>query len=232
MNPNNKYTKMQQSQYDNEASVWTLDNRDPVVGSFDAHNNWKDYDDYLFKSVETTGKVALDFGCGPGRNIVKFRDRFSRIDGVDISDGNLNNARIWFAKNNLALPNLYKNNGTDLSEIPSDTYDVVFSTICMQHICVYDIRFNLLKEFRRVLKLGGSICIQMGFGLGHFSSVGYFENNYDAQYTNSGCDTRVESANQLKDDLDKIGFSNFSFDIRPTGPGDIHGNWIFFRATK
>jgi len=61
----NKYTVMQQTQYDLEASKWTLDNRDAVVGAFDEHNSWKDYDNYLFKDINTKNKIALDFGCGP-----------------------------------------------------------------------------------------------------------------------------------------------------------------------
>lgn len=232
MDPNNKYTKMQQNQYDKEAATWTVQNRDPVVGSFDKHNNWADYDEFLFKNVDTNGKLALDFGCGPGRNIVKFATRFQRIDGVDISDINLANAVIWCETSNVVAPRLFKNNGVDLSDIESEYYDVVFSTICMQHICVHDIRFNLLKEFHGVLKPGGSICIQMGFGPGHIRTVGYFENNYDAQQTNSGHDTRVNSPDELEKDLKTIGYRTFEYDIRPTGPGDIHGNWIYFRALK
>ena len=233
MDPNNKYTKMQQAQYDKDAVEWSLQNKNPVVGSFEQHNNWSDYDKFLFKSVDTNGKVALDFGCGPGRNIVKFASKFARIDGADISDVNLEKARLWFAANNLqTTPTLYKNNGVDLAEVPSEVYDVVFSTICLQHICVHDIRFSLLNEFYRILKPGGAICIQMGFGPGHIRTVGYFDNHYDATVTNSGHDTRVDSPDELKGDLEKIGFSNFEYDIRPVGPGDIHGNWIFFRTFK
>lgn len=229
-----KYAKMQKNQYDAEASTWSITNREPVVGSFDFHNNWKDYDDYLFKDVETTGKVALDFGCGPGRNIVKFSTRFERIDGVDISNINLDNAKIWCETNNVTFtPNLFMNNGLDLSCITTDNYyDVIFSTICMQHICVHETRFALIKDFYRLLKSGGSICIQMGYGKGHERSVDYYDNFYDAEYTNSGMDTRVDSPDQLKGDLEKIGFTNFQYDIRFRGPGDIHDNWIFFRATK
>jgi SAM-dependent methyltransferase len=233
MTIDDKYAKMQQAQYDNEATTWTPINRGPVVGSFDEHNNWPDYDNFLFKGVDTSYKTALDFGCGPGRNIVKFASKFNQIDGVDISDVNLINARLWFKTNNLTMtPVLYKNNGLDLSLIPSDHYDVVFSTICLQHICVHEIRFNLMKEFYRVLKTGGSICHQMGFGIGRPGSVSYYENNYDASGTNGHADTRVESPDELKLDLDKIGFSNFTYDIRPVGPGDHHQYWIFFRATK
>lgn len=233
MEQDNKYSKMQQKQYDTEASVWSIENRDPVVGSFDQHNKWDDYDNYLFKSIQsTTDKVALDFGCGPGRNIVKFSERFKRIDGADISDINLKNAVQWCQYNNVKVPLFYKNNGMDLQAIVSEVYDVVFSTICLQHICVHDIRFNLMKEFYRILKPGGAICLQMGFGVGHPFTVGYFENHYEATATNSGCDTRVDSPDELKSDLEKIGFHSFEYDIRPVGPGDCHGNWIFFRAFK
>lgn len=229
-----KYAQMQKIQYDATAISWTVTDRDHVVGSFDLHNNWSDYDIYLFKDVDTTGKIALDFGCGPGRNIVKFADKFQRIDGVDISQINLNNAQLWFKENNLLFaPNLFMNNGIDLSIITSDNYyDIVFSTICLQHICVHETRLSFFKEFYRVLKVGGSICIQLGYGPDHPRSIGYYENFYDAPGTNSMMDTRVENPDQLKNDLEKIGFTNFQYDIRPVGPGDIHNNWIFFRATK
>jgi ubiquinone/menaquinone biosynthesis C-methylase UbiE len=132
----------------------------------------------------------------------------------------------------VAVPLLFKNNGVDLSNICHELYDIVFSTICLQHICVHEIRFNLMKEFYRVLKPGGSVCLQMGFGPGHPMTVGYYENYYDAPGTNSACDTRVDSTDELKNDLESIGFHSFNFDLRPTGPGDSHDNWIFFRATK
>ncbi len=229
-----KYAKMQKDQYEATAASWTVKDRDHVVGGFDFHNNWKDYDEFLFKDVDTKDKIALDFGCGPGRNMVKFANRFKSIDGVDISSKNLDNAVIWLKANNITtIPNLFLNNGVDLSCITTDNhYDVVFSTICMQHICVHETRFSMLKEFHRVLKSGGSVCIQMGFGPNHPRSVDYYANFYDAKQTNSGMDTRVENTEQLKSDLEKIGFTNFQYDIRPVGPGDVHTNWIFFRATK
>lgn len=228
----NKYTLMQQWQYDQEASNWSIENKDPVVGAFDAHNVWDDYDNFLFKNAQTIDKIALDFGCGPGRNIVKFSHQFKRIDGVDISEINLKNAAIWCKNNNIETPNLFKTNGVDLQLISNDCYDVVLSTIVLQHICVHDIRFSFLQEFFRVLKPGGVICLQMGFGPDHPRSVDYFDNNYNALGTNSGCDTRVSDPSQIESDLKKIGFHNFEYDIRPVGPGDVHSNWIFFRAWK
>lgn len=230
-----KYTAMQKTQYEAEASIWSPTNRNPVVGVFDKHNKWQDYDDFLFKGIDTTGKIALEFGCGPGRNIVKFNEKFIQIDGVDISSNNLVRAKEWLEVNNINKNiNLKVNNGTDISCIETDNYyDIVFSTICLQHICVYDIRFSLLKDFYRVLKYGGKLCVQMGYGLNpEKRTAAYHDNYYDATGTNGAYDVRVESTNQIKEDLEKIGFKNFDYDIRPVGPGDNHPNWIFFRAEK
>lgn len=229
-----KYAKMQKDLYEAEASTWSLDNKDPVVGSFDLHNKWSDYDDFLFRYQDTTNKIALDFGCGPGRNIVKFAPLFKQIDGVDISQINLDKAKVWFEANNFNKEcNLFMNNGIDISCCESEHYDVVFSTIAMQHICVYDTRFSLLSDFYRVLKPGGSLCIQMGYGSSpHKRTVHYNDNYFEAAGTNGFCDVRIDTPDQIQNDLEKIGFKNFSFDIRPVGPGDGHANWIFFRANK
>jgi hypothetical protein len=68
----NKYLDMQRSQYNAEASRWSDSNRDPVVGSYNQHNSFDDYNTYLFKDFDTTKLVALEYGCGPGRNIIRF----------------------------------------------------------------------------------------------------------------------------------------------------------------
>lgn len=229
----NKYTLMQKTQYEALAKEWSLENRDPVVGSFDAHNNFDGYDEYLFQTCKLDAtETALDFACGPGRNMVKYHSKFKRIDGVDISQTNIDNCKLWHEHNDVLVGTVYVCNGTDLFEISDNQYDVVFSTIAFQHICVYDIRFNYLKEVFRVLKSGGLICFQMGFGAGHPRTVGYYDNFYDALSTNSGCDVRVDSPDDIKNDLEKVGFHSFNYNIGKVGPGDGHQNWIYFNAVK
>jgi ubiquinone/menaquinone biosynthesis C-methylase UbiE len=231
INSENKYTKMQLDFYEYEASQWSEENPNPVVHNFDGHNNWDDYE-LLFKNFNNQSElVGLDFACGPGRNIVKYKNRFKRLDGVDISQNNINNAHIYLKKYNIES-NLYVCNGVDLSSIQSDTYDFVMSTIALQHICVYEIRYNYFKEFYRVLKSGGFVAIQMGFGSPSPMSVGYYENYYDATGTNRRCDVCIESPSQLEKDLKEIGFINFDYTIGKVGPGDLHPNWIYFNATK
>ena len=232
---NNKYTEMQRNQYEYDASNWSLENRDPVVGSFDAHNNWRDYDDYLFRDIRKplSDLVMLDFGCGPGRNIVKFNNQFNRIDGVDLAQGNIDAAKKWISANNCKLGNLYKNNGVDLQDIPNESYDVIMSTICFQHICVHEIRKNYMYEFYKKLRFGGVLTMQMGFGGKLYApTTDYYENNYEALVTNGGLDTNIWNSDQLKFDLYHAGFSNFNYYVRPTGPGDNHSHWIFFNVTK
>ena len=185
--------------------------------------------------------VALDFGCGPGRGIVKYWNRFKRVDGVDLMDENLRSARWWIQYNNLddGSVNLYKCNGTDLSAIPSEQYDFIYSMICMQHICVYDIRLNYLKEFYRVLKPGGYVAIQMGYGRRpQFKNKGYYENFYEAKKTNGDdlgeWDVTIEDPTQVEKDLTSVGFGNFTYVIdRPfLGDADTFPKWIYWRARK
>jgi ubiquinone/menaquinone biosynthesis C-methylase UbiE len=229
-----QYLNMQKRVYEGLASQWSLNNRDPVVGSYDAHNSWADYATYLFKDFDTTNLVALEYGCGPGRNIVKFNDRFQRIDGVDIAENNLHKAKINIENANLQPSALLLCDG---KSIPAEdnSYDVVFSVICLQHIACYDIRFNIFKEILRVLKPGGHFCFQMGFGGKPDTNIvcDYYANSYDAGNTNGYFDVAVTSEDQLKKDLlENLSFKNYKSDIRLTGPGDSHYNWIWVQVQK
>jgi ubiquinone/menaquinone biosynthesis C-methylase UbiE len=230
----NDYLAMQNSYYDEYASQWSLDFRDPVVGSYDAHNNWSDYDEFLFKDFDTNGLVALEYGCGPGRNLVKFSNRFARIDGVDISDVNINKAKINLEHNGISGSNLYVTSGDNLSMIEDNTYDVVFAVICFQHICSHEIRFSILKDIYRVLKPGGKLCFQMGYGGKEgIPTAGYFDDVFDAASTNGHADVSITDESDIQKDLtEKIGYINYKSDIRETGPGDNHRNWIWVQVEK
>jgi ubiquinone/menaquinone biosynthesis C-methylase UbiE len=235
MNRNKQdYLNMQNKYYDQYAAIWSLEFKDPVVGSYDAHNEWKDYDTYLFKDFDTTDLIALDYGCGPGRNIIKFHNRFKRIDGVDISNINLKKSRVNLEYNNIVIPNLYHTSGDNLSMIEDNVYDVMFAVICFQHICVHEIRFNILKEAYRILKPGGKLCFQMGYGGKEgIPTAKYYDNIYEAASTNGHADVSITDEEELKNDLiNKIGFKNYKSDLRPTGPGDNHRQWIWVQVEK
>jgi len=230
VDPNNPYTQMQRKFYNKRAQDWSFVNRDPVVYNFDWHNMWRDYE-LLFKWLKTKNKVALDFGCGPGRAMVLYKERFKKIDGVDISNILIDKAAEWLNHHGITGYELYVTDGVSLKGIPSNKYDIVYSTITLQHICVHSIRYNIMKEIYRVLKPNGWFTAQMGFGE-RDGGREYEDDYYEAEATNGYCDTRVKSPKQLRGDLYSLGFKDFRYWITKTGPNDQHQNWIFFRARK
>ncbi|NBW15353.1 MAG: class I SAM-dependent methyltransferase [Caulobacteraceae bacterium] len=228
-----KYLNMQKNVYNEYANSWSLQNRDYVVGTYDDHNNWPDYDVFLFKGLETKNLNALEYGCGPGRNIVKFNDKFSRIDGVDISEICIEKAKENLNNSEIKNSNLYVCDGKSIP-INDEIYDILFSVICLQHIACYSIRFNIFKEAFRVLKKNGYFCFQLGFGgKDSGNTADYYSDMTDVTETNGGFDVGFDNENFLIDDLiNKIGFKNYKSDIRPTGPGDGHKNWIWVQVQK
>jgi SAM-dependent methyltransferase len=227
-----KYLNMQRSAYDREAVAWTPERPDPVVGSYHAHNNFPDYE-FLFDGLKTEGKIALEYGCGPGRNIVKYSSRFKRIDGVDIGAVNLQKAKLNLERNGVTNYQLFLCDGASIPT-KDKQYDFVFSVICLQHICVHVIRFSIMLEAYRVLKKNGWFTFQMGYGgkVNGAPWAKYFDNVFDAPDTNSAYDVSITNTDDLKSDLEQIGFRNFSYRLGVTGPGDAHGNWIWVRAQK
>lgn len=227
----NDYLNMQKKQMDSSAKNWSIET-DIVVGSYRAHNNWTDYDEYLFKDFDTTNLKAIEYGCGPGRNIIRFNNRFKQIDGTDISVECINAANKNLKQNKIKNSLLTVCDGKSIPA-EDESYDVVFSVICLQHIPSYDIRLSILKEAYRVLKKGGHLCFQMGIGERPFVTSSYYENAFDAKGTNAQHDVRIGHESFLVLDLvDIIGFKNYKSDIRPTGPGCGHQNWIWVQVEK
>jgi ubiquinone/menaquinone biosynthesis C-methylase UbiE len=232
-----KYLGMQKEFYEREAAKWSLQNRDPVVGSYDAHNMHSDYETKLFKDFDTTDKIALEYGCGPGRNLIRFQKRFKQIDGVDISHINLLKAKENIENYVKGDPSLHVTSDLfqcDGKSIPCDNekYDVVFSVICLQHIACWDIRFSIFKEVYRVLKTGGHFCFQMNWQSQRSDVADYYANSWNATETNGGFDVRVDHEDQLIGDLcTKIGFRNFKHEVTGAGPGDS-GSWVWAQVEK
>lgn len=232
------YVKMQKLNYDlyaaaDQISAGSIEG-DYVVGSWQAHDQWGDYNDYLMKYVPRNESwLALDYGCGPGRNLRRWSSIFARIDGVDIAQKNLENARVFLRDLPPAKkPNLFLTDGMDCGDALKNNYDFAFSTICLQHICVYDVRYSILKNLFSCLKPDGRISIQMGYGVPSPLTVSYRENFFAAVGTNRLADVAISSPDEVKNDLEKIGFVAFEYWIRPVGPGDVHPHWIFFTAVK
>jgi ubiquinone/menaquinone biosynthesis C-methylase UbiE len=231
MDSANKYTIMQKTYYDNEGITGNMNKQNHMI-----HNGNPDYWNILVKDTEDPeyrNKIGLDFACGCGRNVLNIYKRFKRMDGVDISPELIKECEKNFDNFDVDRDryNFLTCNGVSLNVIQDNTYDFIMSTIALQHICVHDIRFNYLNEFFRVMKSGGVLSFQMGFGTQHPNTRDYYDNYYDATGTNSACDVRVTDPNNIVDELTSIGFSNITYIIRPAWD-DLHGEWIFVRAEK
>ena len=223
----NKYTNMQKGQYAGGTS------------NHEEHNTNPDYWDILLGDLKNSeqweSKVGLDFACGKGRNVTNMFSlcKWNRVDGIDISQGNINYCKETYIGQN---SDWYCNNGVDVSDLKSDEYDFIMSTIALQHIPVYDIRKSLITDLFRTLKSGGLFSFQMGYGNGLESVLGmrvsYYDNNYDASGTNSVCDVRIQNPNEVIEDLEKIGFTNITTEIREAYSDSGHPQWIYVKAYK
>lgn len=244
INIDNKYSKMQKNFYNSNAKkMASTDHKEHNSNP----NYWdillSDLSDDMFENDKTI--KALDFGCGTGRNVFNLLKNWNwnRVDGIDISENNiieakkkLENLGLKEFDGNSDVHNKFKfyfNNGVDLSELKSDEYIFIMSTIVFQHISVHEIRLSLLKEIYRVLEKGGLFSFQMGYNANpKYKTVSFFKNYYDATGTNSDCNVRVDYEENIKNDLEKIGFKNIELVIKDSFSDDVHPKWIYIKAKK
>lgn len=117
--------------------------------------------------------AALDFGCGAGRLTQALAGWFDSVTGIDISPVMLDLAR---KHNNFGERCAYRlNTSDDLVQLPSDSFDMVYSQIVLQHLPA-PVACRYLSEFVRVLRPGGLALIQLPSRLlasSFWSRIGY-----------------------------------------------------------
>src|SRR5215211_4797660 len=95
--------------------------------------------------------TVLDFGCGPGFLALPVSRDVKEVIAVDVSRGALACARVLHNAPNLRY--LLVPPG-DLSVIPNNYVDLVYSFAVFYHLTEYQIVLTL-HEFKRILKPGG-----------------------------------------------------------------------------
>jgi ubiquinone/menaquinone biosynthesis C-methylase UbiE len=239
----NTYTYMQGAQYDHLSSLhWQIEKdsdgkitKDFVDGNLKAHCEHPVYDLLLEGIPDLESKSVLDYGCGRGRNILCFHDKVSHITGIDMCPRMIEQGNEYIREQSNAYNFvLMQNNGIDIKYIGDNSYDVVMSSRCLSQIAVYSIRYNLLKEFCRVLKPGGWLSIQMVYGLA--KSAEYQMNYYKDHWRASGLKytSFVKRIEQIETDLTTfLDFHRFSFKI-VEAPEEICRDvrWVFIKAQK
>lgn len=220
-----------------------------IVGNIEWHEELP-YENYLFGPLGTLKRSmkVVDFGCGPGRMINRALKLFETVDGVDISEYALD-----YAGNEYPNSMFYPSSGLDMGAIPSKFYDIIFSTISMQHIPSRKIRNNILKSMWNALYDNGWITLQLAYHptyqAGVWSSntehATYEADFLGAQATNGHADVVINEDDlpKLQEDIEKIGFKNFG--ITHLNVEELYGNlngryhapywardWIFVRGQK
>jgi SAM-dependent methyltransferase len=102
--------------------------------------------------------AALDFGCGVGRLTFALADWFDEVTGVDIAPSMLETARRYAPAHGRCR--FVLNAGSDLGQFPSETFDLVYSRIVLQHIPAAAAR-RYIAEFIRVLRPQGIAVFQV-----------------------------------------------------------------------
>jgi ubiquinone/menaquinone biosynthesis C-methylase UbiE len=99
---------------------------------------------------------ALDFGCGVGRLTAALSDHFAAVTGVDIAEPMLAYAKSLQADHPHCR--FLLNDRPDLSIFPDDSFDLVYSSLVLQHLPPR-LAESYLAEFVRVARPGGAIVI-------------------------------------------------------------------------
>lgn len=226
------YAQMQIAAYNEYSNTFEKAKKE-CVGWWEAHEKYP-YENYLLARYDGPKTKALDFGCGVGRMIKRMSKIFDSVDGIDLSKNNLEHSKQYLGEGYTG--ELFLANGISCNIQKSNHYDFIYSTICIQHICVHETRHQILKDFFRLLKNGGQVCIQVGYG---WDNGTHWEHNiYDAKGTNSAHDFSIPDVShfsRIQEDLIKIGFSNIVFNVRESPHPelkDYHPNWLFIYMEK
>lgn len=223
---------MQVNEYNNYSATYESC-KNKCVGNWDVHELYP-YDTYLLEHYNGKYNKALDFGCGMGRMIKRMLTTFNRVDGADLILKNLEYAKLYL-DGDLDKVKLFNTDGLSCS-INSDDYDFIYSTICIQHICVHEIRFNIIRDFYKLLNESGEICLQVGFGWDN--GFYWLDNKYNVSSTNAGNDFTIPNQEHFKvieEDLNKIGFKDVKFTLKESPHPNImnyHYQWLFIHAIK
>lgn len=103
-----------------------------------------------FKAIDKTSAspaTLLDVGCGGGGFTRKLGERYphSMVVGIDISEPAIQYANAHNASDNVCFAH------TELSEVPSKSYDIVITTLVCHHLKDQDL-IPFLQECRRIAK--------------------------------------------------------------------------------
>lgn len=106
----------------------------------------------------TQVRRALDFGCGAGRLSQALARHADEVVGVDVAASMLEVARRLDRSDGRCTYVL--NERDDLGDFADDSFDLVYSSLVLQHLPP-DAARSFLAEFGRVVRPGGGVVVQV-----------------------------------------------------------------------
>lgn len=103
--------------------------------------------EYAFNLVK--GKDVLEIGCGIGYGSHKLAEQANNVTAIDISEAAINIARESYKRDNL---NFQVGDAGDLCAFKDGSYDIVFSSQCIEHVVAYE---RFAEEVARILRKDG-----------------------------------------------------------------------------
>jgi SAM-dependent methyltransferase len=107
----------------------------------------------------TSFNVALDFGCGVGRLTRPLADHFTKVYGLDIAPGMIDQANEYQRGNPVC--EFVVQDADDLRRFADGSIDFVCCLLVLQHIPSRVAIETYLREFVRVLRPGGIAVVQL-----------------------------------------------------------------------
>jgi len=108
-------------------------------------------DKYRLLGDDLRGKRILEVGCGGGQATIVFAKRGAIATGLDIADEQIKRAR-EMARREGVQAEFFQSDAEDLSRIPSNSQDIVFSSNVFDYVENLD---RCFREVARVLVEGG-----------------------------------------------------------------------------
>jgi SAM-dependent methyltransferase len=226
-----------------------------VVGNYEWHQQFPYEYHLMFDNKDRPvcfPKNIIDFGCGPGRMVERmynyFDHLFTKVYGIDISDYALD-----YARDNFGPDMFWTSSGIDVGNAPNNLYDMVYSTISMQHIPSRTIRRNIFRGIYNIIKNDGVMSIQMAYHPNYAAGVWshdtehatYDSDFWNAKKTNGHADVVINEKDLplFESDLKDIGFKEVEFKLVDVQSkyqnlnGAYHSpywssHWIFIKGWK
>lgn len=143
-------TKLRMDENQIAVSTYNKIARQYAAVNFDDSSNFPYVDKFLLRLSKNSR--VLDVGCGPG-NLVKYvLSRGYEAEGIDLSEKMIEIAREKVPEGKFTLMDMHR---LDYGDALFDGVTAIFSLI---HIPSTDIA-DVLKEFNRILKLGGFVLL-------------------------------------------------------------------------